>query len=106
MMVQGGDFDDRPRTRESRANFQRLRALRVEADIKLASGQCTIEQAAEYLEKRVPMDRETALQEAAFFASDPGQAISYLVGKLPIVTLLADARQLQGDKFDLRGFHD
>jgi uncharacterized protein (DUF885 family) len=52
------------------------------------------------------MDRETALQEAAFFASDPGQAISYLVGKLQIVKLLADARQQQGDTFDLRVFHD
>jgi hypothetical protein len=106
MMLQAGYFDDSPRTREIVANFQRLRALRVEADVKLASGQFTIEQAAEYLEKRVPMDRETALQEAAFFASDPGQAISYLIGKLQIVKLLADARQQQGNKFDLRAFHD
>jgi hypothetical protein len=106
MMLQAGYFDDSPRTREILANFQRLRALRVEADVKLASGQFTIEQAAEYLEKRVPMDRETARQEAAFFASDPGQAISYLVGKLQIIQLLADARQQQGDKFDLQAFHD
>jgi hypothetical protein len=106
MMLQAGYFDDSPRTREILANFQRLRALRVEADVKLASGQFTIEQAAEYLEKRVPMDRESALQEAAFFASDPGQAIGYLIGKLQIVKLLADARLQQGEKFDMRAFHD
>jgi hypothetical protein len=52
------------------------------------------------------MDEKTALDEAAFFASAPGQAISYQIGKLQILALLADARLAQGDKFTLRAFHD
>jgi uncharacterized protein (DUF885 family) len=106
MMLQAGLFDDSPRTREIIYNFMRLRALRVEVDVKLALGTFTIPQAADYLERTVPMDKETARAEAAFFAAAPGQAISYQIGKLQIVKLLADARRTQGERFSLRAFHD
>ena len=66
----------------------------------------TAAQAADYLEKTVPMDRETALDEAAFFAAGPGQAITYQTGKLQIIRMLADARRQQGERFNLRAFHD
>jgi hypothetical protein len=106
MMLQAGYFDDSPRTREIIYNFMRLRALRVEVDVKLALGLFTIEQGAAYLEKTVPMDRSTALQEAAFFASGPGQAISYQIGKIQILRMLAMAKRTQGENFDVRRFHD
>ena len=44
--------------------------------------------------------------EATFFASSPGQGISYQVGKLQILRFLADARLDQGESFSLRQFHD
>jgi uncharacterized protein (DUF885 family) len=106
MMLQAGLYDDRPRTREIIYNFARLRALRVEADVKLALGEFTIAQAADYLEKKVPMDRETAQGEAASFATAPGLAIDYEIGKLQIERMLADRRLQLGDKFNLRDFHD
>ena len=106
MMLQFGFFDDKPRLREIMYNFMRLRALRVEVDVKLAVGQFTIDQAADYLEKIVPVDRGTARQEAVFFASSPGQAITYQIGKLQIIKFLADARLNQKEKFNLRAFHD
>lgn len=106
MMLQAGLFDDSPRTREIIYSFMRLRALRVEVDVKLALGQFTLDQAADYLARTVPMDATTAKQEAAMFASTPGQAISYQIGKLQIMRLLAEARQRQGDKFSLKAFHD
>ena len=106
MMLQAGLFDDSPHTREIIYNFMRLRALRVEVDVKLALGEFTLEQAAKYLEEKVPMDPETARQEAIAFATSPGGAISYQIGKLQIVKFLADARLQQGDKFNLRAFHD
>jgi uncharacterized protein (DUF885 family) len=52
------------------------------------------------------MDAATAHAEAAFFASTPGQAISYQIGKLQIYRLLADAHRQQGKAFRLRAFHD
>ncbi len=106
MMLTAGLFDDSPRTREIIWNFMRLRALRVEVDVKLALGQFTIDQAAEYLRTTVPMDAKTAHSEAAAFASGPGGAISYQVGKLQIYRLLADAHRQQGQAFKLRAFHD
>ncbi|MGI9087202.1 MAG: DUF885 family protein [Chthoniobacterales bacterium] len=106
MMLQAGLFDDSPHTREIIYNFMRLRALRVEVDVKLALGEFTLEQAAKYLQETVPMDAGTARQEAIAFATGPGQAITYQIGKLQITKLLAETRMKQGDKFDLRGFHD
>ena len=52
------------------------------------------------------MDAKTAHGEAAFFASTPGQAISYQIGKLQIYKFLADARRQKGDAFSLRDSHD
>jgi len=106
MMLQAGLFDDSPATREIIYQFMRLRALRVEVDVKLALGIFTLEQAAEYLESHVPMDRGTARAEAIMFATTPGQAISYQIGKIQILEFLAEARRAQGEKFSLRGFHD
>jgi uncharacterized protein (DUF885 family) len=106
MMLHAGFFDDNPRSRVIIWNFMRLRALRVEVDIKLALGEFTIDQAAEYLKTTVPADAEFAHDEAAFFASTPGQAISYEIGKLQILQFLADAKRQKGDAFDLRAFHD
>ena len=106
MMLQAGLFDDSPHTREIIYNFMRLRALRVEVDVKLALGQFTLEQAAKYLEDKVPMDAGTARQEAIAFSVGPGQALTYQIGKLQIIKFLAEARMQQGEKFNLRNFHD
>jgi len=48
----------------------------------------------------------TAREEAAFFASEPGQAITYQVGKLQVLRFLSDARLALGEQFSLRAFHD
>jgi uncharacterized protein (DUF885 family) len=106
MMLQAGLFDDSPHTREIIYNFMRLRALRVEVDVRLALGEFTLEQAAKYLHEKVPMDEQTSRQEAIAFCTGPGQAITYQIGKLQILKFLAEARMHQGDKFNLRAFHD
>jgi hypothetical protein len=106
MMLQHGLFDDSPHTREIIYNFARLRALRVEVDVKLALGEFTIAQAADYLASHVPMDAKTALNEASFFASVPGQAITYQIGKSQILAFLADARTRDGAAFNLLYFND
>jgi uncharacterized protein (DUF885 family) len=99
-------FDDSPHTREIIWNFMRLRALRVEVDVKLALGEFSMDQAADYLKATVPMDSDTAHAEAAMFASTPGQAISYEIGKLLIYDFLASAQRQKGEAFSLRAFHD
>jgi uncharacterized protein (DUF885 family) len=106
MMLRAGLFDNSPHTREIIYSFMRLRALRVEVDVKLALGDYTIEQGARYLAEMVPMDSHTALSEAAFFATQPGLAIAYLTGKTQITDFLAEARFRAGDSFDINAFND
>jgi uncharacterized protein (DUF885 family) len=106
MLLDAGLFDDSPRSREFIWNFMRLRALRVEVDVKLALGGFNTDQAAEYLMNTVPMDRQTAHSEVALFATTPGQAISYQIGKLQIHEFLAEAHRKTGKSFSLRAFHD
>jgi hypothetical protein len=106
MMLDAGLYDDSPRSRSIIFSFARLRALRVEVDVKLALGEFTIGQAADYLARTVPMDRRTAEGEAASFATAPGLAIDYEIGKLQIERMLAERRLQQGDHFSLREFHD
>jgi uncharacterized protein (DUF885 family) len=106
MMLQAGFFDDNPHTRETIYSFMRLRALRVEVDVKLALGEFTLQQAADYLASTVPMDKKTALGEAAMFSSTPGQAISYQVGKIQIMQMLSDARRKEGAGFSMLKFND
>ncbi len=106
LMLQFGLFDDRPHTREIIYRFMRLRALRVDVDVNLALGNYTIAEAGKYLQSTVPMDEETAVWEAGFFAATPGQAITYQIGKLQIFKLIADGKLKLGDKFSLRDYHD
>lgn len=106
MMLEAGLFDDAPRIKESIYSMMRLRALRTEVDIRLALGTFSLEQAADYLASTVPMDMPTARSEAAMFASTPGQAITYQIGKLDILRMLSDARHKEGDSFRLQRFHD
>src|SRR6202030_881745 len=106
MMLQAGFFDDNAHTRETIYSFMRLRALRVEVDVKLALGEFSLQQGADYLARTVPMDRATALGEAAMFSSTPGQGISYQIGKLQITQLLSDARRTQGKDFSMLQFND
>lgn len=106
MMLQAGLFDNSPKTREIIYSYMRLRALRVEVDVKLALGAFTLDQAADYLESVVPMDRATAAQEAAFFAATPGQAITYQIGKLQIMDFLTTVRAARGKTFSLQKAHD
>jgi hypothetical protein len=113
MLTQAGLFDDAPVTRRVIYNFMRLRALRVEVDVRSAIGELSIDEAGSLLELRVPMDGGTARAEAAFFAAVPAQGLSYAVGKLQLLRLLADARTSAGPGagpaeglFSLRKFHD
>ncbi|MEU6999882.1 DUF885 family protein [Nonomuraea sp. NPDC046570] len=106
LMLLSGLFDDAPYSALFVVNAMRLRALRVEVDLALAVGETTLEEAAERLATAVPMDAGTAWEEAVFFAGSPGQGLSYQIGKLQILDLLATCRRRDGDDFDLRAFHD
>ncbi|HET9968058.1 MAG TPA: DUF885 family protein [Streptosporangiaceae bacterium] len=106
MMLVSGLVDDVPHTRTALCNFMRLRALRVTTDVGLATGALSIADAAADLADRVPMDDDTAQEEAAFFAETPGQALTYQIGKTQLIALIADAVRVRGAGLDLQALHD
>jgi uncharacterized protein (DUF885 family) len=106
MMLQSGLYDDSPHSREIVYNQMRLRALRVIADVNLALGDFTSQQAAGFLQRNVPMSAEDALREVVQMGAAPGRKISDQIGKLQIVRMLDDARIKQGAQFSMRSFHD
>lgn len=106
LLLSLGAFDGEPAGAAFVVNAMRLRALRVEIDVALALGELSLREAADMLAESVPMDRATAWQEATFFAGNPGQGLSYQIGKLQILDLLAACAQRQGGAFDLKAFHD
>ena len=106
MMLQSGLYDDSPHTREIVYNQMKLRALRVIADVKVAMGEFSLVQAAEFLQQNVPMGRDSAISEVVEMSEWPGQKITYQIGKLQITQMFSDARLKQGDTFSVRKFHD
>lgn len=106
LMLDAGLFDDAPHSQTTVHNFMRLRALRVVVDVNLATGAFGLEEAIDFFIRLVPMDALTATEETSFYVATPGLAMSYLVGKLEVKRLLADAVVARGDEFSLREFHD
>jgi len=106
MTLMAGLFDDAPHSQTIVHNFTRLRALRVAADVGLATGALTLEEAIERFVRLVPMDEETAREESAMYLATPGLAMSYHVGKQQMLALLADAIAERGEEFSFREIHD
>ncbi len=106
LLLLAGLYDGTPASARFVANAMRLRCLRVTVDIALALGDLGLDEAADVLATSVPMDRQTAWEEAVFFAGNPGQGLSFQTGKLQILDLLTTAAGQLGDRFDLRAFHD
>ena len=106
LMLAAGLFEDVPHSKIVMYNFMKLRAMRVIVDVQLATGSIDIETATSYLENKVPMDRATAYEEAVSFASSPGQALTYQIGKTQIIKLFSDSIEKHGRKFSMRHFHD
>ena len=96
LMLAAGLFEDVPHSKIVMYNFMKLRAMRVIVDVQLATGSIDIETATSYLENKVPMDRATAYEEAVSFASSPGQALTYQIGKTQIIKLFSDSIEKHG----------
>ncbi|MEU2309398.1 DUF885 family protein [Streptomyces misionensis] len=106
LVLLAGLFDNSPASRNTVHNFMHLRSARVGVDVALAVGDLTVPEAAESLVREVSLDMATAHYEAAFFAIAPGQGLSYQVGKTQVLALLADARRVFDERFELRRFHN
>jgi uncharacterized protein (DUF885 family) len=52
------------------------------------------------------MSQGTVEGEVDRYIGMPGQALSYMIGRLEINRMRAQAEAAMGDRFDIKGFHD
>ena len=81
------------------------RACRVVLDVGLHTGKFTYMQAVDYLREQAMVERVNALAEIKRYTLTPTQPMSYLVGKLEILAMRAEAERRLGSRFDLYEFH-
>ena len=82
-----------------------MRAARLVVDTGLHFFGWSREQALEYMADHVPMPREFLAGEVDRYVVMPGQALSYLTGKLEIIRIREEAQQRLGPGFSLPAFH-
>ena len=82
-----------------------MRAARLVVDTGLHAFGWSRERALDYIAEHVPMPREVLAPEIDRYVVMPGQAVSYLTGKLEILRIRDEARQRLGPAFSLPAFH-
>ncbi|HXZ79688.1 MAG TPA: DUF885 domain-containing protein [Terriglobales bacterium] len=82
-----------------------LRDARFIVGISMHTGKMTLEQATDFFVKDGYQTHAVAEREAKRGTSDPTYLV-YTLGKLQIMKLREDYKQIKGDKFSLQEFHD
>jgi len=82
-----------------------MRACRLVVDTGLHALGWGREQAVDYMVANSPMSRHAVQAEIDRYICTPGQATSYMIGRLEILRMRAEAQQRQGAAFDIKKFH-
>jgi uncharacterized protein (DUF885 family) len=82
------------------------RASRLVVDTGMHAFGWTRQQAVDYMLANTPVAPIDVDAEVDRYIAYPGQALSYMTGRLEIERLRSVAQAELGDAFDLQGFHD
>jgi uncharacterized protein (DUF885 family) len=93
-----------PAVRLMRLNDQVWRACRVVIDVELHLGTMQLPVAVDFLAETAHMNRYEAELECRRYAEEPGQAMSYLLGKREVMRLAETYRRERSAT--LKRFHD
>jgi uncharacterized protein (DUF885 family) len=83
-----------------------LRAVRLVIDSGLHDQRWSREQSVQYFAEHLGDPESAAVQEVERYCVIPGQACSYMQGKLEFLKLRDRAKKALGKRFDIRAFHD
>jgi uncharacterized protein (DUF885 family) len=82
-----------------------LRACRLVVDTGLHALGWGRQQAIDYMVANSPLTEGVCRPEVDRYICSPGQATSYMIGRLEIQRMRAEAEQRQGSAFDIKKFH-
>ena len=99
-------FQDDPFDNIGRLQAELFRGVRLVVDTGIHQKRWTREEAIEYMKLNTGMADSDVVSEIERYIVMPGQATSYKVGMMKILSLREKAKLDLGDKFDLRDFHD
>lgn len=83
-----------------------MRACRLVVDTGMHARGWSRDRAIEYMLAHSPLSRRTVEGEIDRYYATPGQALGYMIGRLELDRIRADAEQALGGDFDLARFHD
>jgi uncharacterized protein (DUF885 family) len=106
LAVEMGLYEDDPLGRIGQLQAALFRAVRLVVDSGLHAKDWSRERAIDYFVDALGEKQSVATTEVERYCVWPGQACSYMVGKLTWLRLREQARKALGPKFDLRKFHD
>ena len=106
LAVEMGMYDDDPLGHIGQMQGALFRAVRLVVDTGMHAQGWSREQAVKYFVDTLGEKQSSAVTEVERYCVWPGQACSYMVGKLTWLHLRAQARAALGPKFDIRKFHD
>ena len=86
--------------------YEMWRACRLVVDTGIHAMGWTRDQAVEYMSKNTALSLHEINTEVDRYISWPGQALSYKIGEIKIRELREKAKNLLGNKFDIRDFHE
>jgi uncharacterized protein (DUF885 family) len=109
-ILQAGLLADKPKTREIDYILGAKRAARILPELKMQANEWTWKEANASLIARTPKWMAPGDAVAQFdielYLRQPGYGIGYYMGKVELEKLLADVAMQEGDKFDIKSFHD
>jgi uncharacterized protein (DUF885 family) len=82
------------------------RAIRLVVDAGMHSKTMTREEAIAYMMANERITEPEAVAEIERYMAIPGQALSYMIGKLSIMEMRKKLETKEGSKFNLAAFHD
>lgn len=104
-MMREQGFLSAPDVELMRLNDQVWRSCRVVIDVEMHLGLMDMQEAVAYMSESAHMNRREAVLECRRYAEEPGQAMSYLLGRREVLRL-ADLYRRAHPGSSLREFHD
>jgi uncharacterized protein (DUF885 family) len=106
LAVEMGMYENDPLGHIGQLHDSMFRAVRLVVDSGIHDQHWSREQAVKYYVDTLGDQEASAITEVERYCVWPGQACSYMVGKLTWLRLRAMARKAMGPRFDIRRFHD